>query len=306
MSGFTLHELQCFDAVVRAGGFQAAATALHRSHPAVFAAVAKLERQLGVALLDRSGYRVQPTAAGASLQQRAQALLQEAEALQQHARQLAEGEEPQLRVVIGDLCPRPQVLALLGSFFAQHPGTRLHLLDEAIGGPGERLDDDEADLIVHRVDAGDARLETVPLGRVALLPVAAPGFLPEAVARAPTPARLRGFMQCVLRDTARRPADRSWYVIDGAPQCTVADQRTKRDVILQGLAWGHLPRFLIEDALRDGRLRPLAGRQFPGIVEDLAAARRRDRPHGPVAERLWRHIRKHAPALRAGLGARRP
>ena len=29
MAGFTLHDLQCFDAVVRAGGFQAAANQLH-------------------------------------------------------------------------------------------------------------------------------------------------------------------------------------------------------------------------------------------------------------------------------------
>ncbi|MCF2435906.1 LysR family transcriptional regulator [Streptomyces thinghirensis] len=55
MSNFTLHELQCFNAVVRGGGFQAAADLLHRSHPSVFAAVAKLERQLGLDLLDRSG-----------------------------------------------------------------------------------------------------------------------------------------------------------------------------------------------------------------------------------------------------------
>ncbi len=39
MHDFTLHDLQCFDAVVDAGGFQAAAQRLHRSHPAVFAAV---------------------------------------------------------------------------------------------------------------------------------------------------------------------------------------------------------------------------------------------------------------------------
>ena len=48
MHDFTLHDLQCFDAVVDAGGFQAAAQRLHRSHPAVFAAVARLERQLGL------------------------------------------------------------------------------------------------------------------------------------------------------------------------------------------------------------------------------------------------------------------
>jgi DNA-binding transcriptional LysR family regulator len=52
MDRFTLHELQCFDAVARIGSFQAAATQLHRTHPAVFASVSKLERKLGLQLLD--------------------------------------------------------------------------------------------------------------------------------------------------------------------------------------------------------------------------------------------------------------
>ncbi|RUX46118.1 LysR family transcriptional regulator, partial [Mesorhizobium sp. M7A.F.Ca.US.014.04.1.1] len=33
MAEFTLHDLQCFDAVVRTGGFQPAAAMLDRSHP---------------------------------------------------------------------------------------------------------------------------------------------------------------------------------------------------------------------------------------------------------------------------------
>ncbi|RUU64561.1 LysR family transcriptional regulator, partial [Mesorhizobium sp. M7A.T.Ca.TU.009.01.1.1] len=37
MAEFTLHDLQCFDAVVRTGGFQPAAAMLYRSHPAGFA-----------------------------------------------------------------------------------------------------------------------------------------------------------------------------------------------------------------------------------------------------------------------------
>lgn len=102
MHDFTLHDLQCFDAVVDAGGFQAAAQRLHRSHPAVFAAVARLERQLGLVLLERGGYRVGLTAAGRSFHQRAQALLYELEGLRGHAAHLAQGEESELRVVLGD------------------------------------------------------------------------------------------------------------------------------------------------------------------------------------------------------------
>jgi DNA-binding transcriptional LysR family regulator len=302
MSRFTLHELQCFDAVVREGGFQAAAERLHRSHPSVFAAVAKLERQLGLELLDRSGYRVRPTEAGRAFHRKVRFLLHEADDLQTYAAQLAMGEEAELRVVLGDLCPLPPVLALLSSFFGQRPQTRLHLQFETVTGPWERLLEDEADLIVHRVPKSDVRMEWIDLGRVAMVPVAAPGFLPFLPATDITPQRMQAFTQCVVRDSARQPAEPGHFLVEGAPQCSVPDHLMKKELILHGMAWGHLPRFLIETELRDGRLLSIAGRHFPGVVEQLSAARRRDRPHGPVAVQLWDFLASHAPVLRPALG----
>lgn len=301
MTPFTLHDLQCFDAVIREGGFQAAATVLHRSHPAVFAAVAKLERQLGLKLLDREGYRVRPTEAGLSLQRRAQSLLREMEGLRVHAKQLLLGEETQLRVVIGDLCPRPQLLGLLSVFFTKRPATRLHLDYEAITGPCERLFDDEADLILHRVDKSDPRLEWIDLGTVSVVPVVAPGFLPFPITPSISPERMRDFTQCIIRDTARHSPERSYFVVEGAHQCSVADHQMKKELILRGMAWGHVPRFLIEEELRDGRLLCMLGRHFPGVTEELVAARRRDRPQGPVANQLWQYIETQASSLRSVL-----
>lgn len=303
MAEFTLQDLRCFDAVVREGSFQAAAVAVNRSHPAVFAAVAKLERQLGVPLLDRSGYRVRVTVAGDPFHRRAQALLRELEGLHAHAEQLAMGEESELRVVIGDLCPLPQTLALLGGFFAHCPGTRLHLHFETVSGPWERLLEDEADLILHRVDKHDARLEWLDLCAVAMVPVAAPGFLPFAPTRAIRPQQLRGLTQCVMRDSARRAAPEDFFLLDGSHQCTVPDQGMKKEIILQGLAWGHLPRFLVARELREGALVSLAGRYLRGSTEALVAARRSDRPHGPVAERLWQYIRERASPWRREVDA---
>lgn len=297
MVPFTLHDLQCFDAVVRAGGFQAAAQALHRSHPAVFAAVGKLERQLGLPLLDRSGYRVQLTAAGSSFHARAQSLLHEMQSLQVHATQLAAGEETDLHVVIGDLCPYAPALALLSRFFAAHPRTRLHLHFETVTGPSERLLDDEAQLVLHGVDKNDPRLAWLDLGKVRFVPVAAPGFLPLPVKRTLGPDDMRPYTQCIIRDSARHAPGRPFYVIEGAHQCTVPDQQMKKEVILQGLAWGHLPDFLIQDELRDGRLLSLAGRFLAGSVEELVVARRADRPHGPVAQQLWAVFQEQAALL---------
>jgi len=289
MSAFTLHDLQCFDAVARSGGFQSAADLLHRSHPAVHAAVTRLEQQLGLQLLDRSGYRIALTAAGKSFHRKAQTSLSELAGLQVHAQQLAMGEEDELRVVIGDMCPQRQVLATLAEFFRSHPATRLHVQVEAVSGPNERLYDGDADLIVHGVDKSDPRIEWMDLAKIPFVPVVAPGFLDFPLGRAIRPQQLRGYTQCIIRDTARQEG-KSYFMIEGATQCLVPDQQMKKEIILQGLAWGHLPRFLVERELEEGSLLSIAGRYLPGSVEELVAARRSDRPHGPVAQELWKFL----------------
>ena len=92
MDGLTLHQLQCFEAVVSEGSFQAAAEKLLRAQPSVSASVKNLEEQLQLTLLDRSGYRVKLTEAGRSFYERTRLFLQDARRLRDHAKQLATGE----------------------------------------------------------------------------------------------------------------------------------------------------------------------------------------------------------------------
>ena len=290
MDRIKLHDLRCFDAVAIKGSFQAAGAALNRSHPSVFAAVARLEQQLGLTLFDRSGYRVGLTDAGRTFHERARMTLRELDLLQTYADQLVSGEEVVLRVVIGDLCPRPSILQMLSGFFARYPKTRLHLEYEAVGGPLERLVEGDADLVFHRADPSDPRFEQIKLSTTAMVPVVAPGFLPFAWTHEVTPEQMRPFTQCVIRDTARRSSPESFFLIDGAHQCSVPDQVMKKELILHRLAWGHLPAWLIEDELLDGRLISIAGPNFPGREENLAALRLRRQSHGPVAEALWLHL----------------
>jgi DNA-binding transcriptional LysR family regulator len=294
--GLTLHQLRCFDAVVSEGSFQAAAEKLRRSQPSISSSIKNLETQLRISLLDRGGYRVTLTEAGRCFHERARVFLQDFQQLRNHAAQLAMGEENELRVVIGDLCPL-DVLGLLRRFFDGCPATRLHLYFEAISGPWERLFDGEADLILHHIDRTDPRLESIDLFTVHLVPVVAPHFLRFPISRSITPEQMRGYVQCVIRDTARGPAPLSYYLIEGAPSWTVSDQLMKRELILQGMGWGHMPRYLIEQDLRDRRLLAITGRHFKGGQADIVAARRRDVTHGPIADRLWHYIEEQAPLL---------
>jgi len=304
MDAVTLHQLQCFDAVVSEGGFQAGAERLRRSHSTIFTAIKNLEGQLGLKLLDRAGYRVRLTDAGRSFHGRTRVFLHELSLLRNHASQLAMGEETELRIVIGDVCPPAEILALLRRFFADHPSTRLHLHFEAISGPWERLFDDEADLIMHHVDKSDTRIEFIDLFAGTLLPVVAPNFLPFPISRDITPEQMRDYVQFVIRDTARHTPRRDYHLVEGARTWTVSDQLMKKEIILQGMGWGHMPTFMIAEELRDGRLLSIAGKHLRGGAGEVVAARRRDRPHGPVADRLWQFIDQQASALRKAIAKR--
>ena len=290
MARASMAELEAVTTVARTGGFRAAARELGMSSSALSHAIATLEDRLGVRLFNRTTRSVTLTEAGRSFYERTRVFLHDAGRLRDHAAQLAMGEESELRVVIGDLSPLPETLSLLRRFFDGCPGTRLHIHFEALSGPWEHLFDDEADLIFHHIDKSDPRLEFVDLLKVELVPVVAPDFLRFPVSDSITPEQMRDYVQCVIRDSARRSPPRDYFLVEGARSWTVSDQLMKRELILQGMGWGHMPRFLIEPNLRDGSLLPITGKYFKGGTGDLVAARRRNTPHGPIANRLWQFV----------------
>jgi DNA-binding transcriptional LysR family regulator len=283
----TLLQLQCFEALVTEGSFAAAAVRLNRTHPTVHAAVTALEAQVGMVLLDRAGYRVSLTAEGAAFRLQVAVFLRQYENLRREAAQLAAGQEAELRVVVGDLCPLPETLGSLRQFFETSTGTRLTLLFEALSGPWERLRNGDCDLIFHHLDQPSPAIETIELFDVKLVPVAAPGFLKQPLDELLTPDDLRPYVQCVIRDTSKQPSNANYYLIEGAPTCTVPDQLMKRELIVQGLAWGHMPSHLVAGDLKEHRLVSLEGRHLHGATLKHYAARRRDAAHGPVARKLW-------------------
>ena len=95
--------------------------------------------------------------------------------------------------------------------------------------------------------------------------------------------------------TAFPPQD--YFLDEGARSWTVSDQLMKSELILQGMGWGHMPEFLIDEDLRKKRLLDISGKHLRGGMADIVAARRREAPHGPVASRLWRYIGERASAF---------
>lgn len=283
----TLQQLMTMDAVVTQGSIQAGARLLNKTHPSVIAVLKNMESELGFALFDRAGYRTVLTDAGRTFHASAKQLLTHLAELKDQAAHLKGGEESELNIVIGDITPLPLALKVLRSFSNAHPYTRLNLFFGNLFGPNELLFDGEADLIIHHIDQGDARYEYRNFCKVDVLPVVAPDFLKLPVRKTLRYEELKGYTQCIIRDTSTHSEKLHRFVIDDAPHLTVGDQYTKKEVIVQGMGWGHMPAFLIEDELRKGSLISIAGKYIKAIQREIVIARLSAPKKGVMAERLW-------------------
>lgn len=205
-----LRHLEILRAVVRAGGVQGAARALHLAPSTVSAQLAALARALGVPLMRRRGRGIEPTAAGRAVAEAADGM---AAAAQQVLAAVGRAGQEVLAVGAAEDVPQAVVQEVLAPALAVPHPPRLHLhLDRA-----ERLFADLADGGLAAVIADRAPPpELDPHARVHRLGGAAVGFFaaPTLAARLPrTFPRLLTGAPLILPepgDTLRRRLDQ-WF-----------------------------------------------------------------------------------------------
>lgn len=278
---FTLH------AIVNEGSFKSAAEVLHRSHPSILSAMKKLEEELGFDVFDRSGYRVELTPRGREFYKVSQPVIEEYVHLRHKVAMLQSGGAPQINIVVGDVTPPEMVSGQLRDFVDICPNILINLYSENLMGPQERLFDDEVDLIIHHVDTFDTRLEVIPLGEVKVVPVAAPGYFKASVSRSTTYDSLKEYAQCIIRCTATHSQTRDYFIVDGSPKLTVDSQIHKKHLIASGMAWGHMPEYLVKGELESGTLVAITGKHIKEHTLTIAAARLADKSHSATVNAFW-------------------
>src|SRR5258706_7599651 len=143
-----LNAIQVLEVVIREGSLAAAAKKLHRVQSAVSYQLRKLERQLGLKLLDRDGYRVRLTAAGRAGLAEGKRVLAHAMSLETLARQLSEGWEARLTVIVDGILPLESALTALKTLAAERIPTRIQVKVEFLKGVQYRFERDDADLML--------------------------------------------------------------------------------------------------------------------------------------------------------------
>jgi DNA-binding transcriptional LysR family regulator len=290
-------------AVIDRGGFAQAAAALNRSQSAVSYAVARLQQTLDVPLLRLEGRRAVLTPHGETLLKRSRALVSELGALEQLARTLKQGWEPQLQLAVDAAFPRQQLLEVFAELNRTCPQTQLQFTDVVLSGAEEAILEGTADVVVTtQVPSG---LLGELLLNVTFVAVASPQHPLFALGRAVNEDDLRRHVQVVVQDSGRKQRrDLGW--LGAERRCTVTSVEASLATVLAGLAYAWLPEHLIATPLAEGRLRRLplefgARRALPLYLVLVHTDRA-----GPAARAAVDSFRRHAMgAVPAPLKSRR-
>jgi DNA-binding transcriptional LysR family regulator len=294
MKAVTIDQLRVFRQVAESGSFSAAARKMHRAQSAVTYAIQKLEDQLGTALFDRGGYRPVVSDAGRALLPRAIRILDELAAFGAQARGISGGLEPEVSVVVDSLYSVPQLVQALRDFQAQFPVVQLRILVETLGGTAQALLDDTADLGICLDFARTIpELQATPIGRIELVPVAAPSH-PLGRRKGPIPlADTRDHVQLVLTDRSGLTRGKE-YTVFSVKTWRLADLGARHAMVVAGLGWCSMPLHMVKEDLAARRLVKLDIR-WPGGVRgfprpEVLLAQRKDKVLGPAGEWLAQRL----------------
>lgn len=157
-----LHHLRVFTAVAETGGFSRAAVTLRLSQPAVSKSVRELERELGLALFDRSGRAARLTDAGALLLGRAKELFGVERIAEAELRSLRGLERGVLRVGASTTVATYFLPPLLARFHALYPRVVLRVVSANTRSIARRLLEGRLDIAIVEGPVEHVRISAAP------------------------------------------------------------------------------------------------------------------------------------------------
>ncbi|MEU6068238.1 LysR family transcriptional regulator [Streptomyces sp. NPDC047082] len=194
-----LGALELLLAVARLGSLGAAARELGITQPAASSRIRSMERQLGVALVDRSPRGSRLTDAGALVTDWARRVVEAAEAFDVGAQALRDRRDSRLRVAASMTIAEYLLPGWLLALRAERPDTAVSLLAGNSAAVAERLLADEADLGFVEGLTVPPGLDSAVIAHDRLIVVTAPAH-PWARRRQPLPATELAATPLILRE----------------------------------------------------------------------------------------------------------
>lgn len=261
---FSADQVPLFLAVLDAGSFSAAARKLGRVPSAVSMAIAQLEAELDLQLFDRSGREPVPSAAARALEPQARLLAEQLQLLNWQAQALHAGLEERLTLAIA-----PELLAThwsepLNRLVHEFPALPIEVLAAPQADALELLHAGRAHLaLVFERPAMDGREGFQEMGRETLVAVMSPQFelwqqtLAEHEQGRTTRPQLTVEQLAATRQVlvaSRDPQQTDPRFVFARQLWRTDSHQAALSLIGAGLAWGWLPKGLVESHIGSGAL----------------------------------------------------
>jgi DNA-binding transcriptional LysR family regulator len=280
----TFDQVLVFHKIVQAGSFKSAAAQLYKTQPAISLAMKKLEEEMEVSLFDRSGYRPELTAHGKAFYERSFKVLQGMGELEGLSNSFRKQEEPEIFIAVDGISPLPKLLKLFKNFGDRFPNTKLNLGFDILSESERRILSREAQIGITHFISDKGALDIVPLTTVKMIPVMSKELFKEKKVKHQTD--LSEIDQIVVGDKNGSKGT-SFGLLDDGKKWRINDGNFKRDIILAGLGWGHLPDHAIERELSEKKLVVLDFEDIHPRNLDINLIRHKRHQLGVVAQSLW-------------------
>lgn len=288
----TLDQLKVLCAIVDEGGFRAAAETLYRSQSAVSIAIRNLEKELDLKLFHREQYRPTLTDEGRSLYDKARTVLSHAAEFSTLAQHYSMGVEPELRLAMSAIAPVERIMAVLKQVTELAPATKLILLVENLNGTMERLEDGDSDIAICEHLADESGFEFAVIDHVEFIAVVSSRSPLAKKSDVLSERDMEDIPQIIVRDTSRHEEKMTVGVLKATTPWMVNDFIMKKRIISSGMGWGRMPRHMVETEIENRELIQLRSKDFAPISADIKMVRRKNKPIGPVAAKLWQLMRE--------------
>ncbi|MDX3381569.1 LysR family transcriptional regulator [Streptomyces sp. V2] len=283
-----LGALELLLAVARVGSLGAAARELGITQPAASSRVRSMERQLGVALVDRSPRGSRLTDAGALVTDWARRIVEAAEAFDAGAQALRDRRDSRLRVAASMTIAEYLLPGWLLALRAQRPDTAVSLLAGNSAAVAERLLGDEVDLGFVEGLTVPAGLDSAVIGHDRLIVVVAPGH-PWGRRRRPLRGEELAATALILREKGsgtRQVLDAALGGVSARPLIELSSTTAVKAAAVSGAGPAVLSELVVGEELA---MRRLVSVPVEGVAlgrELRAVWRAGHRPAGPARELL--------------------
>jgi DNA-binding transcriptional LysR family regulator len=240
MPHIALDHARAFVALAEQGGFAAAGKALGKPHTSIVYAVARLEAESQLKLLDRTGHRSTLTAAGERVVEGCRRLLAAHDELGQLCNELRGGTEPRLRIVVDASLPIERLVRIVARLSTMPAAPPIELETAVLAEVEARFTALDADVCLTVLPPEKAGRPTIDLAPLALRLVAHRDHpLGRTRARVSATELAKHVLLTVRGSDTRLGLPTT--PIDAHGMVRFADFRAKRAALEAGLGYGWLP-----------------------------------------------------------------